>query len=164
MQIQTSLTNPNGLPVSHEGSNQGYFDDRALLDRVPNLLTVSGMIYAAILFVGAALLLQRRPANDGAKGGQEEDGGADFSRSHVRDVLARSEFRLLWLTRLGMVLLSQSVSGFYKAYGLEALGYDDEFLTYVGAIAAAFNCLGRLLFGFFVDRMSYKYESRVITL
>jgi predicted MFS family arabinose efflux permease len=79
-----------------------------------------------------------------------------WSTRNAFSVVSRREFYLLWLTRFGMVLLSQGISGFYKAYALKALGYRDDFLASVGAAAGIFNCFGRLLFGFLVDRISYR--------
>lgn len=74
----------------------------------------------------------------------------------VRQILRRREFYLLWITRFSMVLISQCLSGLYKAYGLEELGFSDSFLTRVGAVAGIFNCLGRFSFGFLLDKISYK--------
>ena len=41
------------------------------------------------------------------------------------------------------------------------LGYGDGFLATVGSVAAVFNCFGRLLFGYLVDRVSYRYNTQV---
>jgi hypothetical protein len=79
-----------------------------------------------------------------------------WSARNAFSVVSRREFYLLWLTRFGMVLLSQGISGYYKAYALKELGYRDNFLASVGATAGIFNCFGRLLFGFLVDRISYR--------
>ena len=37
------------------------------------------------------------------------------------------------------------------------LAYEDSFLATVGSVAAVFNCVGRMLFGFLVDKVSYRY-------
>lgn len=44
-----------------------------------------------------------------------------------------------------------------KAFALEDLGYPDDFLARVGAVAGVFNCLGRIVFGVLLDRVSYKW-------
>ena len=36
------------------------------------------------------------------------------------------------------------------------LGYEDGFLATVGSVAAVFNCFGRMLFGYLVDKVSYR--------
>ena len=55
-----------------------------------------------------------------------------------------------------MQLITQCVAGFYKAYGLTIDGCDDLFLSMVGAFSALFNCSSRILFGFLMDKTSYK--------
>ena len=57
LQIQLLLANPSGLSASQRGPDQGYFVDTDILDRVPVLLIVCGVIYGCILTVGALLLL-----------------------------------------------------------------------------------------------------------
>ena len=56
-QIQKLLANPSGLSVAKSGPDQGYFVDTDILDRVPHLLILCGVIYGGILTVGALLLL-----------------------------------------------------------------------------------------------------------
>ena len=56
-QIQKLLANPSGLLVAQSGPDQGYFVDTDILDRVPTLLILCGVIYGGILTVGALLLL-----------------------------------------------------------------------------------------------------------
>ena len=43
----------------------------------------------------------------------------------------------------------------YKAFG-QTFIYDDHFLSIVGAICSFFNCSGRLIYGFIMDKTSYK--------
>ena len=74
----------------------------------------------------------------------------------AKTILLRKEFYLLWLTRFGMVLISQCLSGFYKAFALKELSYNDEFIATVGAVAGIFNCIGRISMGFLVDKFSYR--------
>ncbi len=76
--------------------------------------------------------------------------------SNLANVLRYPETYLLWLTRFGVVLVSQGLSGLYKAFALGELGYHDDFLAHVGAIAGIFNCLGRITFGVLVDKINYK--------
>ena len=40
-----------------------------------------------------------------------------------------------------MVLITQSVSGFYKAFG-QTFIHDDHLLSFVGAVSSVFNCSG----------------------
>ena len=58
------------------------------------------------------------------------------------EALTRREFYLLWLTRLSVVMLSNVISAYYKAFG-QTFIRDDKFLSIVGAITSVFNCSGR---------------------
>ncbi len=57
-QLQTALANPGNHPVAADG----YFAEEEVLAAVPGLLVTLGATYAALLALGAALLLQRAPA------------------------------------------------------------------------------------------------------
>ncbi|CAH1782091.1 unnamed protein product [Owenia fusiformis] len=74
---------------------------------------------------------------------------------HPRDVLKTRHFWTLWATFLvngqGIVFFSS----LYKAYGQTFIA-DDQFLALVGAFAAIFNGFGRIFWGHFADRFSYK--------
>lgn len=72
-----------------------------------------------------------------------------------RDALKRREFYILWLTRFSVVLVTQSVAGFYKAFG-QTFIHDDHFLSMVGAVSSIFNCSGRFAFGILMDKKSYR--------
>ena len=56
-----------------------------------------------------------------------------------------------YLSRFCAVLITQSVSGFYKAFGQSFIA-DDHFLSFVGAVSSVFNCTGRLFYGILMDR------------
>ncbi|CAG0907655.1 unnamed protein product, partial [Cyprideis torosa] len=70
-------------------------------------------------------------------------------------VLNRWEFYMLWFS----FFLNQQAIGFintmYKAFGQTFID-DDRFLSLVGAVASAFNCGGRVLWGALLDSTSYK--------
>ena len=84
-----------------------------------------------------------------------------------KEALKRKEFYMLWVTRsphnllshplqkyffrFCAVLITQSVSGFYKAFGQSFIA-DDHFLSFVGAVSSVFNCTGRLFYGILMDR------------
>merc|ERR1712013_295207 len=80
-----------------------------------------------------------------------------------REALKRKELYMLWLTRFCVVMITQSVSGFYKAFGQSFIA-DDHFLSMVGAVSSIFNCSGRLLYGVLMDKTSYKTAMTVETV
>ena len=53
------------------------------------------------------------------------------------------------------VWIFQVIAALYKAFG-QTFIYDDHFLSIVGAICSFFNCSGRLIYGFIMDKTSYK--------
>jgi len=93
----------------------------------------------------------------------EEEAGNGHSPNKVQAPIAvswrkafrRYELYLLWVTRLSVVLITQVIAALYKAFG-QTFIYDDHFLSMVGAVSSLFNCSGRLLYGFIMDKTSYK--------
>jgi len=71
-------------------------------------------------------------------------------------ILRRPEVYFLWITRFGVVLAAQVLSGLHKAFALDELDLGDAFVSSVGAAAGLFNCAGRVAFGFAIDKMAYK--------
>ena len=64
------------------------------------------------------------------------------------------------MTRLSVVMLSNVISAYYKAFGQEFIK-DDRFLSIVGAITSVFNCSGRLLYGMIMDKFAYKVSMTI---
>ena len=67
---------------------------------------------------------------------------------------------MLWVTRLSVVMLSNVISAYYKAFG-QTFIKDDRFLSVVGAITSVFNCSGRLVYGMIMDRFAYKVSMTI---
>jgi len=155
-QIQTAILNPAN--VSTEGV---YFEDKALLDRVPGLLLLLAGIYLGVQLVACSLVTE--PSVDRELVPVEEGENREILMDQVdgeayvtpKQALQRKEFYMLWLTRFCAVLITQSVSGFYKAFG-QTFIQDDHFLSFVGAVSSVFNCSGRLFYGVLMDKTSYK--------
>merc|ERR1719268_559779 len=72
-----------------------------------------------------------------------------------KEALMRREFYMLWVSRFCANMITLSVAGFYKAFGQSFIS-DDHFLSLVGAVSSIFNCSGRLFYGIFMDRTSYR--------
>ena len=52
-QIQLAIANPNNVkPESVDGSDDKYFTDSDVLDRVPNLLYLQSILYASVFIIG----------------------------------------------------------------------------------------------------------------
>ena len=148
-QIQTAILNPDNIAPAGE-----YFTDPHLLDRVPTLMLILGALYLSIQMIACFLVTE--PTHDPELLPAVEDDAADEEKkekilmdqddgeSYVtpREAFKRRELYLLWLTRFSVVLITQSVSGFYKAFG-QTFIQDDHFLSFVGAVSSVFNCSGR---------------------
>ena len=58
--------------------------------------------------------------------------------------------------RLSMVLMSNGISAFYKAFG-QTFIHDDKFIGQtVGGLFPVFNCVGRVFWGILMDKTAYK--------
>jgi len=148
-QIQTAILNPDNIAPAGE-----YFTDPHLLDRVPTLMLILGALYLSIQMIACFLVTE--PTHDPELLPAVEDDAADEEKkekilmdqddgeSYVtpREAFKRRELYLLWLTRFSVVLITQSVSGFYKAFG-QTFIQDDHFLSFVGAVSSVFNCSGK---------------------
>ena len=149
-QIQTAILNPDNLSTDGE-----YFTDEELLGRVPSLMLILGALYFSIQLFACFLVTEPKINSELLPKSEEEsmegekkekilmDQVQDDGETFVspRDALRRREFYLLWLTRFSVVLITQSVSGFYKAFG-QTFIKDDHFLSFVGAVSSIFNCSG----------------------
>lgn len=91
---------------------------------------------------------------------QVQDDGETFVTP--KEAFKRKELYMLWFTRFSVVLITQSVSGFYKAYGQKFIP-DDHFLSFVGAVSSVFNCAGRLFYGLLMDRTNYKTSMLLVS-
>ena len=150
-QIQTAILNPENISTDGE-----YFTDPELLDRVPTLMLILGAMYFSIQLF-ACLLVTEPDINSELLPRSEEEALEDERKEKIlmdqlqddgetfvspREALQRREFYLLWVTRFSVVLITQSVSGFYKAFG-QTFIKDDHFLSCVGAVSSVFNCSGK---------------------
>ena len=76
-------------------------------------------------------------------------------------MLRKPSFYLLWLMFMfngcGVIL----VATLYKSFGQEFIN-NDHYLAVVGSISAIFNCLGRIVWGWIADTVSYKFALVVL--
>jgi len=167
-QIQTAILNPDN--INPEGE---YFTNPELLARVPSLMLILAGIYISIQLTACCLVTE--PTINTELVPQTEDMEEDRNKeilmdqtdgeSYVtpREALKRKELYMLWLTRFSVVMITQSVSGFYKAFGQSFIA-DDHFLSFVGAVSSIFNCSGRLFYGMLMDKTNYKTAMTVETI
>ena len=72
-QLQTAMANPADLPAARNGTDDdGYFLQEEVLQATPGLLWHLGALYAALLALGSAMLLQTAPASRQCRLGVEQ--------------------------------------------------------------------------------------------
>jgi len=157
--IQTAILNPDNVSPASSGPDKGYFTDPEVLARVPTLLLILGGIYFILGMVACILITQ--PPDDWLDKNASEDYGK-LSEDYVTpfEALKRKELYLLWITRLSVVLISNNIGAFYKAFG-QTFIFDDHFLGVIGAVTSVFNCTGRLFYGMIMDKTAYKVSMSI---
>jgi MFS family permease len=172
-QVQTAFINPHNV----KSDSEGYFVDSDLLHRVPQLMLLTGGIYVAMQLMGC-LLMRYPPPHEESTDLEGKDNSFDLQDSkftkeevvtHVDDVpiftpkqaLRTPVFYLLFT----MFCLNQTaiayISAIYKSFG-DTFIDDDKFLSTMGAVAAVFNVLGRVGWGYFIDRWSIKITNLLV--
>lgn len=73
-----------------------------------------------------------------------------------RLVLRQSNFYLLYLMFFSNSIPVIFTATLYKFFALDSITSDDRFLAIVGAVAAIFNWLGRIVWGLLADKTSHK--------
>lgn len=174
-QVQTLYLNPHNKSPDLDG----YFTDPEILDCVPSVFLFLGALYGCIQLIGISLLFQSPEEKhepmvysmllegNGVKskyGNEAVAASAHISKSNyclVQDdmkpsqMMRQKEFYMLWATFAFNSQCVQFTNTYYKTYG-QTFIQDDYFLSWVGSIAAVFNCLGRITWGMIQDRTSYK--------
>lgn len=172
--IESKFVNPDNIPVN---PNTGFFDNEELLSRVPKMFLLLSAIFAVIQFIGllfiaepavdeagfeeASLLALENEENAEGSDSQSDEESDDLNlrRSEPinvvipkKQLLSSSTLLLLSSTLLLNAIWVQTTSGLFKAYG-QSFIHDDFFLATTNSFAAAANCVSRILWGIFADKV-----------
>uniref|UniRef100_T1IZR5 Major facilitator superfamily (MFS) profile domain-containing protein n=1 Tax=Strigamia maritima TaxID=126957 RepID=T1IZR5_STRMM len=177
-QVQTRYLNPHNSKINENG----YFTDTFVLNHVPNVFLLLGAIYASLQLVGASMLslpnevikekekiidLNNETSIDASYGSVEKILKCDFEESNIKDdivlyqsftpkqMLCYRQFYILWFTFFFNIQIVNYVVSMYKSFG-QTFIKDDQFLATVGAAAAVFNAVGRIIWGLLIDKFNYK--------
>ncbi|KAL5106085.1 Oxalate:formate antiporter [Taenia crassiceps] len=167
--IQMAFVNPDNLPVN---STTRYHEDPGVLSRVPTSYLVIGGIMLGLQIIGCAII-RRKPA-------PKEDPIPELRQTkEVGDALLEGEgdqrevilneevnmtpiqtlkcryFYFLWLLMFCNIIPITLLTSAYKIFGNEYLA-DDIYLTTIGTLSSLSNCLGRVFWGYLVDKFSFK--------
>ncbi|CAB3999900.1 oxalate:formate antiporter-like isoform X1 [Paramuricea clavata] len=170
-EIEIMYTNPNNLGpnVTAGPNNDKYFGQDEILDRVPSLFIVVGVVCAVMTVIGVLLLFDP-PKQDHTMGEKTffqqltntddeiEDALLPKDRAELHDdvhpleMIKTKNFWLLWFIALVNGEVIMFLQSLYKAYG-ETFIPDDRFLALVGSISMVFASVGRILWGIIADRL-----------
>ncbi|CAH8292047.1 unnamed protein product [Schistosoma rodhaini] len=175
--IQTFLINPNNVPVNNVTRQ---FDDPEILNRLPHVFLVIGVILSVTQIIGLILLRSKPKWNceddkieilddSGSSDCEIMDDEVKFSNcSNAVDITPSRLFRhidfyLLWLIELCNSIPLTLLTSSYKLFGQSFIS-DDKYLTIIVTMTAVFNASGRILWGTIVDQFSYKIPFCIISL
>lgn len=159
--LQTFLVNPENVQP-HSGavdSENEYFTDDNVLDRVPHSLLVMALIMFAISLIGAYLLVTPPESDEPQRiNNQQESQDLPITNYSPSEVIRVREFWLMWCCYFFNMLSVNFVMNNVKVFGQgESQGkLTDHQLTFIVSVAALFNGLGRLAWGHIGDQWSFK--------
>lgn len=163
--LQTAFINrhndfPDNKPYE-TNSNERYFTQTDLIERVPLIFLIQGVIFMLVTFISLPFI-----ANPLVHGSTAEQNTTltekviKFLRrlkTVIMNMLCSWLFYLQWSVALLNILVFGVIASLYKTYGIEELKLSDYFLTALGAVASGvFSFIGRILFGILADKLGYK--------
>ena len=147
--VAAFVVNPDDVKAESIGDEGKYFP-ADIANNVPRMFLVLGLCYSAVTII-ALLLIKDRKLED-----QYESETLTLKSS-----LSSVQFHQIFFGTLlsGMAGLYAIAS--FKTIGLD-IGYGDSFLTVVGSLGTLCNSVSRLLWGFLIDKTSYKATYTII--
>ena len=85
------------------------------------------------------------------------DSSSDSFKVNVISLFKRPEFYILWIMFFCIGIICTFTASLYKSFGFEIVTSDDTLLSLMGAVAAIFNCLGRIIWGLTADLTDYNF-------
>ena len=147
--LQSLVVNPSNIPptssnitnATEEMSSSSYFTDPEVLANVPLLLLYTAALYAVILSIGFALLVEKSPEKK-----ESEDLRKKLSESLsylYHQTFPRKDFYLLWLTRFLFLTVGAGAMAHWKTFSFSHSD-DDKLVSIVGGVSGVANCLSKL--------------------
>uniref|UniRef100_A0AC34FCN8 Uncharacterized protein n=1 Tax=Panagrolaimus sp. ES5 TaxID=591445 RepID=A0AC34FCN8_9BILA len=156
--IQTKFINPDNYQVNE----QGYFTQEDLLERVPRLFLLLTGIFGICQLIGLLFIGNPKPSSEITKtsNGIESATTDSLPSDHphdlsIKEVINSWTFRLIFISFFLNIAWGQIACGLFKAYGMKFI-FDDFFLSVVASLAAASNCISRIIWGIIMDKTSYR--------
>ncbi|VDO24060.1 unnamed protein product [Haemonchus placei] len=147
--IQTRLINPSNLPSTREG----YFLDKDLLHRVPDVFLTLALIYAIMQLIGLIVICD-----------PPEKVITLFGEWSMRpeEMLCSSTFYFLFIALFCSSFYANMFYNLYKTFA-ETFIDDDFFLAKAFAIGSTANAIARVAWGYLVDRTSFQVTVSIAT-
>ncbi|KAM3183884.1 hypothetical protein ACTXT7_009469 [Hymenolepis weldensis] len=149
--IQMAFVNPENIAVDNETR---YFTDDSVLGRVPVSYLVIGGIMLGLQIIGCLIIRKKPSLEDDVIATDAARAKEPFNMSPKQTLKCRY-FYFLWLLMFCNIIPITLLTSSYKIFGNKFLA-DDVYLTTVGTLSSLFNCLGRVFWGFLVDKFSFK--------
>ena len=158
--FQMAIANPNNVPATAvNGSDDKYYTDPDVIDRIPTLMYSLSALYFSFLMLGCLFI------SDPPKAAKEEPkeklkykwaNVKEEIKTFARVVLTRWEFYLLMVTRIGINMVTFIVPTYYKAFALTFIESDQFISRYIGSLSGVFQFFSRTLYGVAFDWFPYR--------
>jgi len=144
-----------------DSGSEIYFTNPDVLDRVPLMFVILGIIYAVMGFI--AVLLISEPKGELIEDDESEDkdipkidqNKADRINLSPRQVLKTKWFYQIWTGFFGLTLTNAIIAIYSKTFGLTFIN-DDHFYSVVAVFQNILNGFSRIFWGFSYDRFGFK--------
>ncbi|VDN16575.1 unnamed protein product [Dibothriocephalus latus] len=159
--IQTALINPHNI---HD------LADPRVKDNLPRAFSILGGIMLALQVIGLCLCRERKKEIENEKRSDstrlvstsdldesrdEEEQMEEMSNSTITQALRSAGFYIIFSIIFLDVIAVTIQSATFKVFGKDC-HLDDWFLTTIATLSSAFNCIGRITWGFIIDKFSFK--------
>ncbi|WKY12148.1 hypothetical protein Q1695_003603 [Nippostrongylus brasiliensis] len=176
--IQTRLINPKNLPSTRDG----YFLDKELLLRVPDVFLTLSLIYSVMQLIGLIVICdppEKVPSSGSVTRhrsiSRESRSSSDSDLSDVfindrsndlsmrpKEMLSSSTFYFLFAALFCCSFYANMFYNLYKTFA-ETFIDDDFFLAKAFAIGSVANAIARVAWGYLTDRTSFQVTVSVAT-
>lgn len=183
---------PN-ITLEFDDHVENYYGQPSLLERVPSCFLLQAGIFIVMQIIGVCLISnppapqQLRTlsvkTNLISDDDDDDESSEEYHPSHFPkvpeeqiyqdpkssgniyrplEVIRHWPFWLLWFTFAVNAQIIVIVPSLYKAFG-QTFIHSDQFLAFVGSLSSVFNAGGRIFWGQFADKASYKLAMCFLT-
>jgi len=184
--LQTMYVNPDNVQAvidqgcEYLGTEQEdvncdfYFMDKTLLDKVPDMFFLLGVVYSVMGVIAVYLIsdpepkCRIKPFKEEKEDSDEKcliensPGKVTFSLSPTQ-VMRTMAFYQIWIGFFSISLTNGLMSNYSKTFGLTFIN-DDHYFAKVAVFLNILNGLCRIIWGYYYDRLGFKHCFRIIGL